>query len=457
MKNVIHTLCLTSIFAVSAFCGMFFGAAPAANPRDFVAVSQDVSRDLTEQGENACRDTSCRRQEQTAFARSDEQPFEIRFDSDEGSFVYKDDKIQPTDYLVADEIFNRKINATIVEKRAMMTKAVRAGASYERAVTMCMPLSARTVNEAEAKINTPPVDAQILFNPDRKPAFTIKRDKTGRRVNREKTFELIYASVMHGGNDRLKLPVEDVEALITADMLTERTYTRAEFSTNFDEGNAERTHNIALALQKVNGTVLNPEEEFSFNAAVGARSEKNGFKQAKIIMDGEYVLGYGGGVCQASTTIYNAALRAGMEITMVRNHSLTSSYVEPSLDAMVNSSSSDLKFKNPLDTPVYIAARVVGATAFVKIYGIKNEYKIVPKSRVLSVIEPQGDEEIVDKEHKYLPAESVSGDTMRIRNAKEGVKSEAYLEYYKDNLLVRRVKIRSDTYKAVRGIVMIAP
>ncbi len=442
MKTVIHTLYLTLIIALSVFCSGL-GQKGAAVSCFFESAAPQMN------SENV--------KENTVKTAETQTPFSVRFDSEVGSFEYVDSKIEPTDYLVADEIYNRKINAPIVEKRAMMTKAVRAGASFERAVTMCMPLAAKTVDEAEAKINVEPVDAQILFNPDRKPAFTIKRDKSGRRVNREKTFELIYAAVMHGGKDRLKLPVETVEAFITADMLAQRTYTRAEFSTSFDESNSERTHNIVLALQKVNGTILNPDEEFSFNGAVGARSEKNGFKQAKIIMDGEYVLGYGGGVCQASTTIYNAALRAGMEITMVRNHSLTSSYVEPSLDAMVNSSSSDLRFKNPLDTPVYIAARVSGGAAYVRIYGIKNEYRIVPKSRILSVIEPQKDEEIVDSEHKYLPSEAVSGDTMRIRNAKEGVKSEAYLEYYKDDILVRRIKIRSDTYKAVRGIVMIAP
>lgn len=95
-------------------------------------------------------------------------------------------------------------------------------------------------------------------------------------------------------------------------------------------------HNIALAAEKINGCILADGEEFSFNGRVGARTESNGFLSAPIILEGDFVEGVGGGVCQASTTVYNAALLAGMEITEQHPHSLRVGYVEPSFDAMVS-------------------------------------------------------------------------------------------------------------------------
>ena len=383
--------------------------------------------------------------------------FTVTFESDSGSFSYTDRRIEPTDYLVADEIYARKINAPLTEKRAMMSRAVRAGASYERAVTLCMPQAADTVDEMERALYVPCKDAEMTFDPSGTPPFTIKREKNGRRLDREKTFELIYICAMRGYGEGIAPPVVAVKPEVTSEKLIARTYLRANFSTAFSADNVDRSHNIALALSHVDGTVLNPGDEFSFNTLVGARTENRGFRRAKIIMDGDYVLGFGGGVCQASTTLYNAALRAGLEITEVHPHSLTSGYVAASLDAMVNSSSADLKFKNPLTEPVYIAARAENGIARVRIFGLKSELKIVPVSIIKETIAPPEEEVVPDVEHKYLPSEAESGERLLIRNPKDGIKSEAYLEYYRGAVLVRRIKIRSDSYRPLRGMTVYAP
>ena len=383
--------------------------------------------------------------------------FTVTFATDKGEFSYIDEPIEPTDYLVADEMFTRKINAPLTEKRAMMSKAVRAGASYERAVTLCMPKAAETVDAMERALYEPALDAEMTFDPKRTPPFMIKREKNGRMLDREKTFELIYICAMRGAGESIAPPFTIVRPEVTSEKLIARTYLRADFSTEFASSNADRSHNIALALSHVDGTVLNPGDEFSFNKTVGARTESRGFRQAKIIMDGDYVLGYGGGVCQASTTIYNAALRAGLEITEVHAHSLSSGYVAASLDAMFNSSSADLKFKNPLSDPVFISAYAYNGTARVRIFGLKSEFKIVPVSVVRETVSPPEEELVADLEHKYLPAEAESGDRLTVRNPKDGIKSEAYLEYYRGTTLVRRIKIRSDSYRPLRGMTVFIP
>lgn len=392
------------------------------------------------------------------FAQSDVR-FKVEFNSREYSFTYTDKDLQPTDHLVADEIYARKINAPLTEKRAIMARALKSGATYERAVTICMPLIKNLVDEAEKKLYVAPVNAQMTFNPNASPPFTVKRDRAGRMLDREKTFALIYAAVQRykGECACLALPVLRADAETEAQQLIKQTYTKADFYTEFNTENGDRAHNVALSLQKLNGIIVDSGAQFSFNETVGQRTAQNGFKEAKIIMDGEYVLGYGGGVCQTSTTLYNAALIAGMQIDMVRNHSLTSSYVSPSLDAMVNSGSSDLRFTNPYDTPVYIKAWTQGGRACIRIYGEENEYKIVPRSYVLQVSKAPDDRTIVDSEYKYLPKEAASGESKRLSYGKDGVKSEAYLEYYKEGVLVKRVKIRTDVYKSAQGVIAVAP
>ncbi len=141
------------------------------------------------------------------------------------------------------------------------------------------------------------------------------------------------------------------------------------FSTRFDEGNTARTHNIKLACEKINGVTLKSGEVFSFNATVGARTAERGFKQAKIIEDGKFVKGFGGGVCQVSTTLYNCALLSGLKICEQHAHSLAVGYVPLSRDAMVSGSYCDLKFKNNRKSKIYIRAIVDGGRVTCAIYG----------------------------------------------------------------------------------------
>ena len=230
----------------------------------------------------------------------------------------------------------------------------------------------------------------------------------------------------------------------TETRLRERTQKLASFTTFFDQSNAPRTHNIALAASRIAGTVLNPGEEFSFNQTVGERTEQNGFAVAAVIEAGEFVPGVGGGVCQASTTLFGAALRAGLKITESRAHSLSVGYVPPSLDAMV-SSSSDLRFFNPYDFPVYLLGATSGGSVTFSFYGMPDGKRYETESVVLSKIQPP-EPEIVEGERGILKRE------------KEGIKSESFLLVYGEGgKLISRTRIRKDCYAAVRGKVGALP
>ena len=153
------------------------------------------------------------------------------------------------------------------------------------------------------------------------------------------------------------------------DLRPQQLVLRSKFFTSYPSSTEERKSNIKLAAKSLDYAFVDVGGEFSFNQTVGARTEKRGYKTAKIIVGGEFVDGVGGGVCQVSTTLYNAVLLAGLKVTEFHAHSLPVSYVAPSFDAMVNSGSADLKFINNTHNPVYIRAFADDATLTIEIYG----------------------------------------------------------------------------------------
>lgn len=153
--------------------------------------------------------------------------------------------------------------------------------------------------------------------------------------------------------------------------------TLGSFSTVYNAGNYERSHNIALAAQKINGLVLMPGQQFSFNGVVGQRSAQTGFKTAKVYQGGEIVDGIGGGICQVSTTLYNAALYADLKIVYRTNHSMPVSYVPSGRDATVSYGSIDFKFSNNQGYPIKLGCSASNGRLTCTVYGIKLQNKKV--------------------------------------------------------------------------------
>lgn len=148
----------------------------------------------------------------------------------------------------------------------------------------------------------------------------------------------------------------------------------AEFST-VTKPNKNRDFNVNRAAESINDYIINPDEVFSFRKAIGSASKSNGYKESTIISGGKYVKGYGGGVCQDATTLFNAALRANLEIVERRAHGLKTSYVDPGYDATYATGSIDFRFKNTYRTPIKIKASFDfdTHTLTVGIYGSQRE------------------------------------------------------------------------------------
>ena len=219
------------------------------------------------------------------------------------------------------------------------------------------------------------------------------------------------------------------------------------FSTRFDAGNYNRNVNIKLATQKINGTILLPGEKFSFNTVVGSRTLAAGFKEGTAYVGGKIVPDVGGGVCQVSSTIYNTALLANLEIVERSNHMFTTGYVSESRDATVYYGSLDFIFKNTRKYPIKIVASANGGVCKVSIYGIKEEteYEVIIQSKVTSYINPT----TIYKNDPTLE----EGKEVVEQSAIMGCRSEGYKILKLNGKVVSQTLLSKDTYDSRNKIV----
>lgn len=290
------------------------------------------------------------------------------------------------------------------------------------------------------------VDAELIFTPQSAQAFSAVREKYGKQIKKQ-AIRAAIGYALASGKSAIELKTEPVEPKVFYNDVLKKCTLRSSFRTYYGNSTEERKNNIALAAAAISGAVIPIGGEFSFNAVVGERSEARGYKSAKIIINGEFAEGIGGGVCQVSGTVYNAALLAGLTVTECHRHSLPVGYLSPSFDAMVSGNFCDLVFKNDTASEIYILCRADGEFLSVQIYGLACDYEYKLISRVVEVIEA--------KTLEICDENLTSGERVQVKQPKNGLKSEGYLCAYKNGDLVFTRKIRADEYAAQNGIIKI--
>lgn len=233
------------------------------------------------------------------------------------------------------------------------------------------------LNAVYNEIHKEPVNAYYSQNPyvvhpsENGMDFSITLDEAKNMLKEEK--------------DEYVVPLKVLYPSVTTNMIGTEAFPDllSEFSTKYAASNKNRTTNLILAAKKINGTVLMPGETFSYNKVVGARTIQAGYKEAPIYVSGRVEDGIGGGICQITTTLYNAVVYANLDIVERSNHQFVPSYAGPSRDATVVYGAIDFKFKNNRDYPIKIACSVSGGIANFKIWGLKsdNDYEVQISSR----------------------------------------------------------------------------
>lgn len=220
------------------------------------------------------------------------------------------------------------------------------------------------------------------------------------------------------------------------------------FTTRYDASQTDRTTNLRIACQKINGKVILPGETFSYNKTLGVRSVATGYKNAKVYENGEVVDGIGGGICQISSTLYNAVLMANLDIVERRNHQFVTSYVPAGRDATVVYGMTDFRFKNTRKYPVTIKASINNGIATISIYGIteENEYTVSFETRTIATIPTSV---------KYEEDATMAAGTEKVRQkGANGLKTETYIIKSLNGKVVSKNLLSRDTYDAMKKIVV---
>lgn len=245
------------------------------------------------------------------------------------------------------------------------------------------------------------------------------------------------------------IPLKITKPEITTDMLGEEAFPDklSNYSTRYDASNKNRGTNIELAAEAIDGTVLLPGEKFSFNSIVGPTTAAKGYKLAGAYAAGELVENYGGGICQVSSTIYDAALCANLEIVERYNHSSLVSYLDPGLDATISYGSRDLKFRNSRKYAVKINARATNGILEVEIKGIfeEEEYEIELSSETTDVI-------LCNTKYIYDPNLLENQEIVKTYGA-NGAKSIAYKTVKKNGRVISKTELSRDSYNPMTKVI----
>lgn len=318
-------------------------------------------------------------------------------------------------------------------------KSIRKSGEYSARVTYFLNGAEEIADGLCSTLERAPKEPYAVFNAEGEP-FTYYGGEDGIVCDRARLLSDI-ASSLNGAFEDVRICTDTVKCKYSLRDVKNRTKKLYSFTTYFDADNADRSYNIRLAASKINGLTLGAGQTFSFNGVVGARTQANGFRQAKIIENGKFVQGFGGGVCQVSTTVYNAALLSGLEICEYHPHSLRVSYVSPSRDAMVSGSYFDLKFKNTRLTPIYVRVNCTLSSVCCTIYGESDGYEYSFRSQVTGTV-------------PRPPAVTIEGEEDKVISyGRDGTVSEGYLIRKKGGQ-AESTLIRKDKYLAVADVVM---
>lgn len=297
------------------------------------------------------------------------------------------------------------------------------------------------IEKIVSEIECEPQDAYLSKNP-----LEVHADKSG----------ISFAISIEDAKEKLKedkeeysFPLSIKKANITVFDLGEDAFPNllGTCTTNYDASNINRNNNLMLAAKKINNTIVNPGEVFSYNQTVGQRTISSGFKEAKAYANGKVVLDVGGGICQLSSTLYNSVMLSNLEVTERKSHYFKTSYLPAGRDATVSWGSIDFKFKNTRKYPIKIVAKAQDGIVKVDLYGIKqdDDCDIKIESSETSII-PM--EEIYEQDNT-LP----KGSQVITQYGEDGCTSETYKIISKNGFVVSKTLVSKDTYNNLPKII----
>lgn len=304
------------------------------------------------------------------------------------------------------------------------------------------------LSQVAQEVDVPAQDAYLVLN-DKNEAEPVP-GKAGRALAMAESEERIVAAVRSGASN-VELVVQEILPKRTVADLYRLGIREvvALYTTRFQAANRDRTHNLELGARALAGHVLAPGEVFSFNEVVGPREAGQGYREAPVIIKNELVPGIGGGICQVSSTLYNAVLLAAMDPVERSNHSLPSAYVGLGRDATVAYGSIDFKFRNTRPEPVMLGTRIHGNELTIAIFGTRRDEKV----EITTTVEEEIPFPVLFKEDPSLKP----GESKLKQEGKPGYKVTVRRVIRRAGRIVREEILSRDTYHPQPEVHLVGP
>lgn len=362
-------------------------------------------------------------------------------------YDYKDINAQINIEEIIDEAYVVGRQGTLVERLKEIYRISNEPKRYETTLTYDVTELKDEIEAIAQQINEEPIDATIEFHPDKKEKFSFTPDKVGKGMLTDKAMEELIARVDAGDFSPYEIPIEQLDPQYTLDELKTWTSRIAYYSTPLNN-NANRNHNIFISSKGIYNLRLDPGEVFSVNESTGPIVASAGYRLAPVIKDGSrFEDGLGGGVCQTSSTLFGAVLRADLEIVERYNHSIPSTYTPIGTDATISYPYADFKFMNNRDTPIFITRYISGGRLHIEIYGKKSDEYDEIKIVSWETSRTEEPEYKVEKDPNLF-----EGEEEIEYKSRPGIKAVAYKVYYKDGKEIRREKAATSSYRKVVGL-----
>jgi vancomycin resistance protein YoaR len=335
-------------------------------------------------------------------------------------------------------------NLNIISKFKAISKPIRK--DYELKFSYNNKPIDDVIKDIQKNINEAPKDASIqLLNGK----FNITDSKKGMELESDKLRELIIKGINGIIEEDIEIdaPIKVLNPKIEDEALKSIDTRIASYSTGFTTSSQARSTNIDLSTKSINGKVLMPGDTFSFNEIVGERTKERGYQEAGVIVNQQLDSGVGGGICQVSSTLYNAVLQANIKTTERVHHTFPSTYVGIGLDATVDWGNIDFKFMNSYDYPILIEGYTKNKHLYFNIYSnsalAKRTYSI--SSEIYETVEPTT---------KYIDDPNLEeGKTEVVKKAYTGYRVKTFRNIYENGKFINKELVANDYYVPVNGII----
>lgn len=342
---------------------------------------------------------------------------------------------------------------TAEQKRSFFSKLLNLGGStpvvYRPAMQYQESVIKDMVDTWNGQLGSACVDARIEI--DAHQGMTVIPEKPGRGVRAESVIkELPQQWTEFPSEINILLPIEETQPTIKAADL-QGMGELSTYTTKFKTYEINRSSNLRLAASSINSQMVAPGAVFSFNDTVGERTVKSGYSEAYVIVGNRFEPGLGGGVCQVSSTLYNAVLLAGLEIVERHNHGLAITYVPMGLDATVSYGTQDFQFKNTTSSPIYIRAVTNGGELTISTYGNLKDKVNVKLTHFIDGVISYG-------ETREVSPDLAPGEERVVNGGAVGYSSRAYRQYLDDEgNVIEEELLSEDYYRPMNRLILVGP